>query len=355
MGLVVDIKKKLVSFDLEVSFELENETLGFLGSSGCGKSMTLRCIAGVDTPDEGKIVVNGCTLFDSAAHIDLSPQQRKTALLFQNFQLFPNLTVGQNIAAGIDPSCKSDERNRIIETQISRFELRGLEGRYPAFLSGGQQQRVALARMLAARPGILMLDEPFSALDAHLKSQLEQDLLDLFDTFEGPILYVSHDIDEAFRFCNRIAVIDQGKICEQGSRDAIVKHPTTLAAVKLSGCKNTSVARKVDEHTLEAPDWGIRLATDVLVPDDLAYVGIRAFYLSEAQGQTENVFSCRVDRVSESRFERTVMLKPVGHEDIDNRIQWKVDKLKTFEGRLPEKGDIIEMFFDPRSLYLVTR
>ena len=177
----------------------------FWGPLGCGKSLTLRCIAGIETPDEGRIVVNGKVFFDSEQKINLTPQQRKTALLFQNYMLFPNLTVADNIGAGIGREVPRAERERIVSEELERFGLRGFGQRYPAQLSGGQQQRVALARMLAARPGILMLDEPFSALDSHLKGVLEQNLVSLFEAFEGTILYVSHDIDESLRFCDRIA------------------------------------------------------------------------------------------------------------------------------------------------------
>ena len=252
MSLVVDIEKHYGTFDLEVAFEAAHETLGFLGASGCGKSLTLRCIAGVETPDAGKIVVNGKTYFDKApgkkASVNLSAQERKSALLFQNYQLFPNLTVKANIAAGIPREVLKRNGDALIERQLTRFGLRGLEKRYPLQLSGGQQQRVALARMLAAQPAILMLDEPFSALDAHLKSELEQSLLDLFATYEGTILYVSHDIDEAFRFCDRIAVVSDGTIDEIAPKDELVHEPRSLAAIRLSGCKNTTPARYVSDH-----------------------------------------------------------------------------------------------------------
>ena len=218
MSLSVAIRKGYGSFTLDVAFEAGDETLGFLGASGCGKSLTLRCIAGIETPDEGRIVVNDRVFFDSEARINLTPQQRKTALLFQNYMLFPNLTVAENIGAGIGREVGRDERARIISEELARFGLRGFGQRYPSQLSGGQQQRVALARMLAARPGILMLDEPFSALDAHLKGVLEQSLVSLFEAYGGTILYVSHDIDEALRFCDRIAVVEAGRIMEMGPR-----------------------------------------------------------------------------------------------------------------------------------------
>lgn len=375
MSLEVDIEKSMGGFRLEAAFAAGNETLGFLGASGCGKSLTLRCIAGIEKPDAGRIVVNGTTFFDKApgrrAKVDLTPQQRKTALLFQNYMLFPNMTVRQNVTAGMDRGMQPDRRDRIVEAQLRRFGLVGMEGRYPAQLSGGQQQRVALARMLAANPGILMLDEPFSALDAHLKSSLEQNLIGLFEEFEGTILYVSHDIDEAYRFCDRIAVVDAGHIDEIGPKDQVVHHPTSLAAVKLSGCKNTTSAVYVDDEEVRLPEWGISLHTAETVPRDVKWFGVRAFMLRRASGPCPNVFRVRADRVSDSRFERTVMLsfldaegadvaKDAAEEDstmkfLKNHIQWKVDKLAASCEPLPEEGDEFLIEIPPRSMYLVTR
>ena len=252
MSLEVDIRKKFKGFELHNAFSAGTETLGLLGASGCGKSLTMRSIAGIERPDSGKIVVNGTVFFDRAPgkkpKVDLTPQQRKTALLFQNYMLFPNLTVAQNVAAGIGKDVSAADRDAAVACELKRFGLEGFDKRYPAQLSGGQQQRVALARMLAARPGILMLDEPFSALDAHLKSVLEQNLVSLFDAFDGTILYVSHDIDEALRFCDRIAVVEDGHVMEIGTGDDLVNNPQSQAGIKLSGCKNATRAEYVDAH-----------------------------------------------------------------------------------------------------------
>ena len=375
MSLKVDIKKNMGDFSLNVAFEAGDEVLGFLGASGCGKSLTMRCIAGIERPDEGRIEVNGQVFFDRArgrrASVDLTPQQRKTALLFQNYMLFPNLTVAQNVAAGIGKDVSSADRDACVASQIRRFGLEGMEKRYPAQLSGGQQQRVALARMLAAKPGILMLDEPFSALDAHLKSSLEQNLIGLFKEFDGTVLYVSHDIDEAFRFCNRIAVVDAGCIEEIGPKQDIVNSPGSLAAIKLSGCKNTAQAEYVDTSTVHLPQWGIRVKCGHPVPQDVQYFGVRAFYLQRAGGPGENVYRVRADRVSDSRFERTVMLSfldsdddpqhlhDVSEEDetmkfLRTHIQWRVDKLKTPKDELPQEGEELYICIPPDAVYLVT-
>lgn len=359
MSLYARIYKELPSFTLDVELEADAETVGLLGASGSGKSMTLRCIAGVEQPDSGRIVVCGKTFFDSELGIDLSPQQRKTALLFQNYQLFPTMTVAENIAAGIDRAVDQPQRDARVASLLEFFHLEGFGNKYPARLSGGQQQRVALARMLAAQPGILMLDEPFSALDEHLKASFEQELLDTFDQFDGSILYVSHDIDEAFRFCDRIAVLDSGSVSDVGPSQRIVSNPHTAAALKLSGCKNISPAHRLSEHALFAEDWGIEIRSEVPVPESVAFVGIRAFHVRRAEaGDSVNVFDAVAARVSDSRFERTVLLALDGetdHAEVSRYIHWKIDKLAVSADELVDRGDRIRIALSANDLHLVCR
>lgn len=370
MSLEVNIRKSFSTFSLDVEFEAGDETLGFLGASGCGKSLTMRCIAGIDTPDEGRIVVNGQVFFDSDQKINLKPQERKTALLFQNYMLFPNLTVADNVGAGIGKGVTRSERGNLVAAELKRFGLESFGSRYPAQLSGGQQQRVALARMLAARPGILMLDEPFSALDAHLKSVLEQNLVSLFDAFHGTVLYVSHDIDEALRFCDRIAVVEDGHIMETGTGDDLVNRPQSVAGIKLSGCKNATTATYVNDRCVRLPKWGVEIQTEDDVPEDVVCLGVRAFFLQRADGPGQNVFRVRVDRVSDSRFERTVLLgfldrgeeeRPTVEEGEDEmkylhqHLFWRVDKLVIPVEELPHEGDELWIHIPTDKLYLVSR
>ncbi|MDR2035759.1 MAG: ATP-binding cassette domain-containing protein [Coriobacteriales bacterium] len=348
MSIEVNIKKEYPTFCLDIAFEAQDEALGFLGASGSGKSLTLRAIAGLVTPDKGRIVVNGEVFFDSYQNINLKPQQRKTALLFQDYKLFPNLSVAENIAAGMSRQLSRDEIHQRVKTQLERFKLKGYGSRFPAQLSGGQQQRVALARMLAAEPRILLLDEPFSALDAYLKSGLEEDLFNLFERYRGTILYVSHDIDEAVRFCDRIAVIDEGMVAQIAPAAELVSQPKTLASIKASGVKNISAAKKVDEHHVEALDWGITLATGVEVPDDAAWLAVRATYLRAArQDEGENCFELKVRYASDSRFERTAVFEPAG-------IRWNVDKLTHPPQYLPVKGQTLRMHIPPQQIYIVS-
>ena len=368
MSLEVRIKKSFGAYTLDVAFAAGDETLGFLGASGCGKSLTLRCIAGIETPDEGRIVVNGKVFFDSEQKINLTPQQRKTALLFQNYMLFPNLTVADNIGAGIGREVPKAERERIISEELERFGLRGFGQRYPAQLSGGQQQRVALARMLAARPGILMLDEPFSALDSHLKGVLEQNLVSLFDAFEGTILYVSHDIDESLRFCDRIAVVDAGRIVEMDRGRELVNRPQSVAGLKLSGCKNAPAAVYAGPHAVHVPPWGIDVHTAQEVPRDVKCLGLRAFYVERAEGPGENCYRVRVDRVSDARFERMALLGFLDRDDADGaavafetnemsylhqHMFWRVSMREGVA--LPEVGERLWVRIPPDKVYLVSR
>ncbi len=402
MSLSMAIKKRYPGFTLDVELEAGEERVALLGASGCGKSLTLRCIAGVETPDEGHIVVNGVTFFDSRSGVNLSPQERKTALLFQNYQLFPHMTALQNVCAGMPRPARDDRAMRFLEI----FGVSTLADRHPSQLSGGQQQRVALARMLAARPGILMFDEPFSALDSYLKSALEQNLLDVFSVVNRTVLYVSHDIDEACRLCDRICVMHDGHVEEGGTAEELMARPRTLAGMRLTGCKNTSRARRVSATEVEAIDWGMTFDVGREVPGDVAYVGVRARHIHRECKNTSrarrvsateveaidwgmtfdvgrevpgdvayvgvrarhihrdrergggergrNSFDLHVVRVSDARFERLVLLEPPC-EGSRARIQWKVDKLDTPQDEWPRAGETLRLHFDASRLLLVNR
>ena len=193
--LQVRIKKKLGNFLLDVDFSMDGGIFAILGASGCGKSMTLKCIAGIERPDEGRIVLNDRVLFDSAKRINLPPQKRKVGYMFQDYALFPTMNVVQNIQAGMGR--KPDPKK--VREYIAGFQLGGLEHHMPDQLSGGQKQRVAMARMLAAEPEVLLLDEPFAALDSYLKWKMEQQMLELLQKVQTPVLFVSHNRDEVYR------------------------------------------------------------------------------------------------------------------------------------------------------------
>ena len=207
--LYVDIEKRLSSFDLRIKFETDKDPLGLLGASGAGKSYTLKCIAGIEKPDKGRIILNGRTLFDSEKKINLPPQKRKVGYLFQEFALFPNMTVLQNIKAGLHREERAN-REKIACDLIERFHLEGLQNVRPATLSGGEKQRTALARIFASQPDVLLLDEPFSSLDTFLKWELEEEMKKIFREFGGDVVIVSHEIDEVFELCGEVVRIKDG-------------------------------------------------------------------------------------------------------------------------------------------------
>lgn len=311
MVLEVRFSKRLASFALEPEFSCEAEPLAILGPSGAGKSMTLRCIAGLERPDEGFIRLNQRVLFDSAAGINLSARQRGIGLLFQNYALFPHLTVAENIAFGVKRSREGEAR---VRNQIANVHLDGFEHRLPRELSGGEQQRTALARALAPEPEALLLDEPLSALDTYLRSRIEQQLIATLAQFQRPALYVTHNIEEAYRIATKLLVLSKGKVAANGARDDIFREPPSLEVALLTGLKNFSRARANGEGLVEALDWNCVLEINGTHPRNAAYVGIRAHYIrfaleSEAATGGGNAFPCWLVRVSETPFHVTLYLR----------------------------------------------
>lgn len=369
MALFVDIEKKLGSFHLQVKFEAGRDMLAILGASGCGKSMTLKCIAGIETPDKGRIVLDDTVLFDSEKHINLKPQKRMVGYLFQQYALFPNMTALENVMCGVRTGSKAEKRKKAAEI-FDRLHLSGCEEKKPSMLSGGQQQRCALARILVNEPRVLLLDEPFSALDAHLRFHTERQVDGILKEFGITTILVSHDRDEVFRLTDHIAVMENGKIHAMGEKHAVFHEPETIEGAILTGCKNISRAEACgcaetgdragtsgcteagdraetsgrgdtscraeatdrantgnrDEVTgriearsagkVYAADWGIELSVGE-IPDDIRGVGIRMHdvLICEKEGallvaNRDNVFRCHVIGEIENPFSYSVMLRP---------------------------------------------
>ena len=275
MSLEVRIRRTLRDFSLETAFTTSDGVLGILGASGCGKSMTLRCIAGIVRPDEGRIVLDGRVLFDSAQGIDLPPQQRNVGLLFQNYALFPNMTVEQNILCALKKEKDPAARRAACAEALRAMRLEELAKRLPGALSGGQQQRAALARILAAKPRILMLDEPFSALDSYLREEVEGEVGSLLAGFAGTALLVTHNRDEAYRLCREMIVMDGGEVLRAGTTKEVFADPRTRAAARLTGCKNILPCTRVGEHTVHLAGWEQPLTVALPVPEGCRAVGIR--------------------------------------------------------------------------------
>jgi molybdate transport system ATP-binding protein len=232
--LQIEIQKQLRDFQLNVNLVLSEGVTVLFGRSGMGKSMTLACVAGLAAPDAGRIVVNGCTFYDSVAGINLSPQQRRVGYVTQEYLLFPHLTVAQNVAFGLAKHSRR-EREAIVQEALAWLGLEKLARQRPRELSGGQQQRVALARALVIRPQVLLLDEPFSALDSPTRMRLRQDLLRLQREQRVPVLFVTHDLAEAMQLGEQMAVIADGQLLQLDTPQQVRRQPASPLVAELVG------------------------------------------------------------------------------------------------------------------------
>ena len=312
MTLEVQIEKKLADFTLDVSFRATETPLGILGASGAGKSMLLRCIAGLERPGRGRITLNDRVLFDSTQHVRVPARERRIGMLFQNYALFPHRTVAQNIAFGLHDLPAEEQASRTASL-VSRTHLAGLEQRYPRELSGGEQQRTALARALAIQPEALLLDEPLSALDTHLRGQVEAELQETFASYRRPALLVTHNMEEAYRLGEQLLVLARGRVAAFGTKEEIFLRPPTSEVARLTGCKNISRAHANADGTVQALDWNCRLSVAQPTRAAPQYVGIRAHHIDFVEtggdaAREQNVFPCWIVRTSATPFRVTLFL-----------------------------------------------
>lgn len=315
MPLELQIEKQLPEFTLDAAFRADDDApLAILGPSGAGKTMLLRCIAGLERPDRGRIALDGRVIFDSTRKIDVPARSRRVGLLFQHFALFPHRTVAGNLSFGLRHLPDAERESRIAAV-TRQTHIAGLEHRYPRELSGGEQQRVALARALAIDPEALMLDEPLSSLDTHLRSQIESQLQQTFSEYRRPSLLVTHSMEEAYRLCRRLVVLSRGRIAACGDMEEIFRRPPNAEVARLTGCKNISRIKPAANGQMEAVDWGCRVRIADAAVSAPAYAGIRAHHIdfaessdSAAGASGENVFPCWLVRSSETPFRITLFL-----------------------------------------------
>lgn len=236
--LVAQFSKKLGEISLNINFELGREVLVLFGPSGSGKTSILRCLSGLLTPEQGFIELEGQVLFSSDGRrvkVNVPVHLRRIGFVFQDYALFPHMTVAENILYGCRNKAK---RQEILQMFVEKMDLKGLEGYYPRELSGGQKQRVAIARALAAEPRLLLLDEPFSALDKPVRQKLQSDLLKLQEEMEIPVILVTHDLEDAFIMGTKLAVVNAGRIEQIGEKEEVFRHPCTRAVAKFIGARN---------------------------------------------------------------------------------------------------------------------
>ena len=271
MSLIVKIKKQLDNFMLSVDMELTDEIVSVIGMSGSGKSMTLKCIAGIETPDCGFISLNGRVLYDSKNRINLHPGKRRVGYLFQDYALFPTMTVMENICIAMG---HRDEEK--VKGMLKRYGLDGMADTYPDHLSGGQRQRVAMLRMLAAKPECILLDEPFSALDEHVKRSMESELMEMLTDFHNPVIFVSHNRDEVYRLAERIGSMESGVLSTVRDKKDFFMRPQSVEQALLVGCNNIS-----DKNHVLAVEWdSVFEVTDEQLEqtsvgiDDISHIGV---------------------------------------------------------------------------------
>lgn len=341
--LDINIEKKLPSFNLKVNFKQNQGVLGFLGASGSGKSMSLKCIAGLEKPSKGKIILDDKVFFDSDKKINLACQRRKIGFLFQNYALFPNMTVIENIKIGLS----KDQNVSLCNDYIERLSLQTLEKHYPHQLSGGQQQRVALARALIIEPDLLLLDEPFSALDNHLRLNMEKELSSIIKDYKGNVIFVTHDIAEAYRVCDNIIVYEKGVALENRDKNLLFKFPNNLAEATLTGCKNISKVKKINKNTVYAEDWGFNYKLGYEISDSIEYVGMRAHNIEFMDNDLDvNTYPFKVLNIIENPFDFNIYVQNA-NQDNGSVINFFLDKTKI----MFSKDDVIFIKFPESSLF----
>lgn len=345
MDIAIDIRKAFPDFLLDVSLHTSSGRLGLLGASGAGKSMLLRCVSGLVRPDQGKIVIGGKVLFNAQQGINLQPRDRRIGFIFQNYALFPHMTVQQNITFGLEglpDQLKAESAARLLE----RFHLHDIGNRYPSQISGGQQQRVAIARALAIEPEILLLDEPLSALDEHLRGHMIQEMLEDLKDFKGSVLLVTHNLDEAYRMCSDLAIMHRGRIESLGPKDWLFKHPQTIESARITGCKNIAGATWEADQRIRVPAWGVSLKTASGPGATQGYGGIRAHHIRLAQPhRTDNAFKAWIADHCETSTRITLYLK------IDAKPETAGDYTLQYE-TTPEHWQVIQTLEQPFGIEL---
>ncbi len=356
--LEVKVKKSLPGFHLDVNFSIHQEILAILGPSGSGKTMTLQCIAGLLKPDTGYIKLNDKILLDTARKINMKPQFRRVGFVFQNYALFPHLNVRDNISYGIRHLPKQDITERVSEL-LEKMHLSNLGHRYPRELSAGQQQRVALARAIAPKPEVLLLDEPFSALDSQVKERLELELINLQNFYKGNILFVTHDLTEGYKLSSKIAVYESGRVVQCDNKNKVIESPVNRTVARLTGVRNIMQGsiEKITGTTVRVmvPELGVSLKiikdnTKRLAVNQSVTIGIRPEYIHIVDRPGENTFKYKAERIVEgvsliNCFFYAVSEKARGH--------WVEVSLHKAHAPLIKKGHAYYVYLPPKNIIII--
>ena len=350
--LEISIEKALEYYDLLVKFHAGKGAVGLLGASGAGKTMTLRMIAGIVEPASGRIVLNGRVLFDSTAGRNVPAARRKMGFVFQDYALFPRMTVAENVGFGLG-SLAEGERQAHVQRQLERMHIAELAERYPGEISGGQRQRVAIARCMATEPEALLFDEPFAALDPHLRRQMEEQLRETLAGYNGAVIFVTHDMEEAFRFCSELLVLDSGRVIASGPKHQLFERPQTVATARLTGCKNIVPARRIAADRIAVDAWNCELQTASAVSDLLTHVGLRSHQIAFHPADGENVFSCWLAGTSEAPHEMTLYLRLHAAPEAGKLPHLQADVPKDIWRALSQEPQPWRIKLDPARLLLL--
>ena len=310
----------------------KGEVLVICGPSGSGKSSLIRCLNRLEPIQKGDILFEGTSIY--APEVDVNALRAEVGMVFQQFNLYPHLTVLENVTLApikVRGMGKKEATDLAMEL-LGRVGIARQAAKRPSEISGGQQQRVALARILASDPEVLMLDEPFSALDAFLKEKLQLELLELLSGYDKDILMVTHSRDEIYRFCEHMLIVEDGRQAGFGVTKEIFKNPGTPAAAKLTGCKNIEKIERVDDHTMVLPNWNTTVCVKGMIPENTTHIGIRAHYLRLPEnGQRENLVECQNGRILDDPFELVVVF--------EHDVWWKIPKeswQKEYQEKMPQ-------------------
>lgn len=293
----------------------DGDYISVTGASGSGKSTLMHILGLLDSLTDGEYLLDGAAVAHLPAKQRARLRSEKIGFVFQQFRLLTGMTALENVALPL--ALQGVPRHERSERALAVLERVGLSDRAnhrPHQLSGGQQQRVALARILCSQPEVILLDEPFSALDSYLKWDLELKLSDFLENFSGPILWVSHDRGEVFRNCKRVCILDQGASQGTFTLRQLFHEPETEAAARLSGCKNIVEAVPAGS-AVTLPAWGLTLNCGKPVPADVRQAGIRARHVMTVPEGTPDAFYCTVERVIQDVFTTIVLLRPEGAAD----------------------------------------
>lgn len=303
----VNVEKRLKGFHLRSKFAAGDELVSLFGPSGSGKSLTLQSIAGLIKPDAGQILIGDQVVFDSARGINLSPQKRRVGYVFQDYALLPHLTVSQNIGYGLH-KLSNGERERKVAEMVSLMRLNGRESYRPGELSGGQRQRIALARALIIEPSILLLDEPFSALDSAIRSKLRAELLQILRGLNITTILVTHNLEEAYTLSEKMVVYDAGQVLQVGDRDEVLHRPASRPVARFTGAKNIfeGVIVEANDDYLEIESDGFR----VHAPPYRRSKGEKVEYCI----RPEHIMLLRPDRISGERVKENQLAGSIVQE-----------------------------------------